>query len=375
MTISTPSNLPLAPRLSLEMDLIRKATRCSRSDLHRLMNCRKNTIGSDVASLIDDGLLRETQSNPLPRGRPSVHLEIDTQSRHVLGLAILPGKISCGRYNLLGKPFDCPQSVEVSDPKDILTATRKLIRQNQDNQTLMTGISIPGMFDQQRRNVLSSSAWPDGEKVSLQSLAKLTENRIVVDNTTNALGTRWLLEHAEVPRHDHLLILLSDGLLGATFLINGRPIPGCIVCSNELGHTRLPVETPRCYCGQTGCLERIFSTEYFKQLGGQGKLSSALIQNTLKKPAEKITTYLSMGLANATNFCRPTHLTIMTDLPNMQPYLNMLMNLIKKQILSEFANHIQMHHWIEPGIHPSASGAALALSTIYLNHCELPPQT
>lgn len=367
MMTFTQLSLPLAPRLSREMDLIRKNERYSRSDLHRLMNCRKNTIGTDIASLIEMGLLRETQFNALPRGRPSLHLEIDTDSRHVLGLAILPGTISCGRYNLLGKSLESPVSVNVNDPKRILVTTRKLIKQMQDERTLMTGLSIPGMFDQNRRKILSSSAWPGGQQVSLQTLAKLTHDRLAVDNTTNALGTRWLLEHAQAADHDHLLILLCDGILGATLLINGRPIPGCIVCSNELGHTRLPVNTPCCYCGHTGCLERIFSTQYFNQLGGQGKLATALTQDKSENALEQITAYLSMGLANAANFCRPSHLTIMTDMPGTQPYLNTLMDLIKKQMIRDFANHIQMHHWIEPGAQPSADGAALALATIYLN--------
>lgn len=84
---------PISLRLSQEMNLIRKMERCSRSDLHTLMHCRKNTIGQDVTALIEMCLLRETELQPLPRGRPCVHLEIDTDSRNVLGVAIMPGMV------------------------------------------------------------------------------------------------------------------------------------------------------------------------------------------------------------------------------------------------------------------------------------------
>ena len=356
---------PIPPRLAEEMNLIRKMERCSRSDLHRLMNCRKNTIGQDVNTLIQMGLMRETELQSLPRGRPSVHLEIDTDTRHVLGVAIMPGMVSCGRYNLLGQPLEMPTNLTVDDPSQILKATRRLIKQMHDNQTILTGLSIPGMLDRDHCKVLSSSTWPDGKSVSLKSLNQLTDSRLIFDNTTNALGTRWLLEHANTPLHDHLLIFLSDGILGATLLINGHPIDGCIICSNELGHTRLPLDTPRCYCGQTGCLERIFSTAYLKQLGENNKLSKAIADAPTSPKIRQITDYLTMGLANAVNFCRPSHVTIMTDLPDMDDYIDVLVEQIRDQLLREFANRIQMHKWTEPNAQPDASGAALALAQIY----------
>lgn len=356
---------PIPPRLAQEMNLIRKMERCSRSDLHRLMNCRKNTIGQDVTTLIQMGLMRETELHSLPRGRPSVHLEIDTDSRHVLGVAIMPGMVSCGRYNLLGKPLQKPTSLAVNDPAQIIKTTQKLIKQTLSNQTIMVGMSIPGMLDRDQCKVLSSSTWPDGKSISLKPLDQLTGSRLIFDNTTNALGTRWLLEHANTPLHDHLLIFLSDGILGATLLINGHPIEGCIICSNELGHTRLPLETPRCYCGKIGCLERIFSTAYLKQLGCNSKLSKAVADSPLGPEMRHITDCLAMGLSNAVNFCRPSHVTIMTDLPGMNDYMDDLIQRIKELLLREFASRIQMHKWIEPNAQPAASGAALALAQIY----------
>lgn len=356
---------PIPTRLAEEMNFIRKIQHCSRSDLHRLMNCRKNTIGQDVSLLIQMGLLRETELKTLPRGRPSVHLEIDTDSRHVLGLTILPGMVSCGRYNLLGQPLEVPTSLPIENPSRLMQAAKKLLKQMISDQTLMTGLTIPGMLDRNLRKVLSSAAWPDGQQVSLKSLDQHTNHRLVFDNTTNALGTRWLLEHADSPNHDHLLIFLSDGMLGATLLINGHPIQGCIVCSNELGHTRLPVPTPLCYCGQTGCLERIFSTAYLKQIGGHGNLATSLVNAPSSSAVKQITEYLLIGLANAVNFCRPNHVTIMTDLTNMEDYMNDLITNIKKQTLREFASRIQMQHWIEPNAQPTASSAALALAQIY----------
>ena len=56
-------------------------------------------------------------------------------------------------------------------------------------------------------------------------------------------------------------------VLGSALLIDGRPNRGCVTGANELGHTRLPVETDICFCGHPGCLERIVSTEFLRRRG------------------------------------------------------------------------------------------------------------
>jgi predicted NBD/HSP70 family sugar kinase len=363
--LTPPQYLP--PRLTQELNLIRKMGNCSRSDLHRLMNCRKNTIGQDVSTLLALGLLRESELHMPPRGRPSVHLEIDPASRHVLGAAIVPGSVSCGRYNLLGHPIETAIVQRVDEPAKLIPTCKKLIRQMISPKTIVTGLSIPGMMEQTSLKILTSSAWPDGQQISLKSLDQQTDHKLVFDNLTNALGTRWLLEHSHDPHHDHLLILLSDGMLGATLLINGRPIQGCITCSNELGHTRMPVPTPKCYCGHTGCLERIFSSAYLKQLGCKRDLCSELVGDSSHPAVKQMTDYLVMGLANAVNFCRPSHVTVMTDLPDIHGYIERLMDEVRKQSLREFACRMTMQHWIEPDAQPAANGAALALAQLYFS--------
>ena len=75
-----------------------------------------------------------------------------------------------------------------------------------------------------------------------------------------------------------------------------------------------------------------------------------------------------MGLANAVNFCRPSYLTIMTDLPGTESYINKLMEQVRDQSLHEFGSRMQMQHWIEPAAQPAANGAALALTKLYFNN-------
>ncbi|MBL4701695.1 MAG: ROK family protein [Phycisphaeraceae bacterium] len=360
---SIPTLLP--PRLAHELSIVRQAGQCSRSDLHRQMDCRKNTIGQDVATLIQMGLLREGALHVKPRGRPSVHLEIDPQQRHVLGLSITPGQVNCERYNLLGQAMGTAKNVSASDPSTLIPTARKLLKKMITPQTLFTGLAIPGTLDLSDRKILFSSAWPDGKQVSLKPLDKVTDGLLAIDNLTNALATRWLLEHATWPKNDHLIIFISDGMLGATLLVDGHPLKGCVVSSNELGHTRLPVRTPLCYCGQEGCLERIFSTPYYKQLGGKGKLTTALTKHEHCEALGQMTEHLAMGLSNAVNFCRPTHVTLMTDLPAIEPYMDHLIQQIRNRLLREFANRVQMHLWTEPQPQPAANGAALALAHLY----------
>src|SRR5207248_711724 len=110
----------------------------------------------------------------------------------------------------------------------------------------------------QSHEILFSSATPGLGRRSLKPLYEVASGMpIALENDVHAAAARWMLTHRSSEDQDVLLVGFDDGELGATMLIGGRANRGCVNSANELGHTRFFVETERCYCGHTGCLERI----------------------------------------------------------------------------------------------------------------------
>ena len=67
----------MVPRQRSVLQAIWRAGRLSRRDLHEQTGIRPNTVGSDAALLLKEGILRECTTKSLGRGRPRVPLEID----------------------------------------------------------------------------------------------------------------------------------------------------------------------------------------------------------------------------------------------------------------------------------------------------------
>lgn len=368
--------LPLTPRLAAELRLLRTEGPLSRSDLHRRTAIRKNTVGADIASLLETGLLRQEDGPVSTQGRPSQPVALDLKRRCVVGLAIGPGPVACARVDLLGQAQGPVTSRQVADPAERVAVAAELLRIEAERtvgaRPLAAGISVPGFIGDSGRSVLSSSAWPNQRGIDLSPLhAAWPFGPVVVENLTNATATGWLLAHLSDAAPQHLLVYLSDRMLGATFLVGGRPIPGCLTGSNELGHMRLPVATPLCYCGREGCLEQIASTAFLQQLDPHlPAMSRAVVEEARSPAVERMTSLLACGLANAIHFARPGRITLMTDLPTLGPWLERLMAATHQWLLDELRDRVQLDAWIDPVADPAAhaarAAAAPALALLYL---------
>lgn len=357
-----------------ELHRIRATGGCSRSDLFRGLEIRKNTVSDDVQELLDAGLIRE---RPQPSrvisgtGRPQIPLEVDPEQRCVVGLSIDPGRVTCGRVDLLGRSLGKPRSATVRHaPGGALAEARRLLRAMLDDSVIGVGVTVPGFIEPASASVLFSSAWPDVGPVDLRPMLSACEGKSVfIESLTNGIALRWMLGHMDVEADEHLVVYLTDGRLGATLMHGGRPLPGCLAGSNELGHTRMPVRTPRCYCGQRGCLERIFSTEFLRQHKPDApSLSEAIGLDRQPAALGRASRLLAMGLANAINFSRVGRMTIVTDLPGegVPGYLDRLVGRIRRQLLRELAERVRIGVWIEDEPHPASTAGAVALADLFL---------
>ncbi len=352
-------------RNRLLLQLLLREGALSRSQLHEQLGIRKNTVGTDVDELISQGIIRESGTKNPPRGRPHIHIEIDPAQRYVLGLTLLPNQVEMARTNLLG------QDAKILDKTDpcvrVISDAAWMLRRRLKPEVAAIGVALPGFIDAQNKTLLFSSLFGGGNSVELNSLYEAAGNTsVVIGNIATAAAASWMLKARPSAQEDILTVYLEEGQIGACFLVQGRPNPGCITGANEIGHMRMAVPTRKCYCGQSGCLERIFETAFLHDNGSKLRLPAAIEQlDTQNQAVARMMDLLASGLANAVHFARPHRLVIISPYAGHLMFKEILTTAIRKLLLRELANrvNIEWHHASHPDNAPAA--AALALAGIY----------
>ncbi|MGC4006635.1 MAG: ROK family protein [Pirellulales bacterium] len=348
-----------------------RENRLSRWELHERTGVNPNAIGIEAAYLLQLGILREGAPESVGQGRPRTPLEIDTATRHILGVSLGPGQVEIAKLNLRGQLLGKTTQQSVETPAEAIAVAQRFIKQNIKEQTLAVGISSPGFLDAEKKAILFSSVTRTAQPLQIDGLYQAAGGKpIVFENDMHALAVRWLLTHLAEEHEDVLLAFLGDGRLGAAMLVEGRPNRGCLIGANELGHTRFPIETDPCYCGQIGCLERICSTAFLQRLNPEYSKDATIFERTARSAdddhaIQRLSQLLAMGLSNSVNFMRPNRLVIVSELTRYAGFSDALLRLIRGGLLFELVNHVRIDLWDQPGAVSAESAGWLALAGLF----------
>src|SRR4051812_2629035 len=357
--------------------LLWRGGKLSRWELHRQTGVNPNAVGVDVAALLGQGIIRECQTAVAGPGRPRIPLEIDPAVRHVIGLAVSPGRVEAGRLSLRGNLIGRPASRTTGDAAKTLPAAKALLKEHLSDQTLAIGLSVTGFVDPTERMTLLSSSFTGQHGASLAPLYEIAGDLpVILENNMHALAAWWLLMHQADADEDVLLVSIDDGQLGAALLIDGKPNRGCATGANELGHMRFFVDTEVCYCGHPGCLERICSTEFFRRRG----VTNGTLMEHLSRYAEgesfsdgaaankvvgEVLDYLSAGIANAANFIRPNRLVLTSESTRFSSFSDVLQRSIRSRMLNELVKRVRIDLWDQADSHSAETAGWLALASLY----------
>jgi predicted NBD/HSP70 family sugar kinase len=351
--------------------LIWRRKALSRWEIHEATGLHPNLVGSSVQKLIDVGLLQEGAATaPASAGRPRVPLEIDEKRSRVIGVSIFPGEVRVQPVRLRGQAIEEAKSANATQGYRLIALARDLLDEMMNPSVLAVGVSVTGFVDTTSRTLLFSSAAPEQGELSLQPLFDgIGKTPLILDNDMHALAAQWLLSQGD-EIEETLLVSLDDGRIGASMLINGKPNRGCVTAANEIGHQRLNVETEKCYCGQVGCLERIFSTPQLKRLGVKdASLADAVaaINGQVPAPLLEIADQLAGGLANGVNFMRPGRLVLASPYIHNRGFTDTLQKLIRQKLLPGLVDRVKIETWEHSCVQSAESAAWLALASFFGN--------
>jgi predicted NBD/HSP70 family sugar kinase len=360
--------IPLNARRQQVLWTIRKHREISQSQIHETLGIRKNTISDDIAGLISLGLVRPSGRQPLTRGRPRSGLEINSEARQVIGLSIQAGRVEICSLSLLGEVVSAPVRTRVRNSRELIPAAAKLLRDTRSAKSFSIGLATPGLIDLDKHQVMLSVLEPGRRSRNIQQvLAAAGHIPLVIENDVHAMSARWLLSQLDDKNETVLFVFVADGQVGAAVLVDGHPTPGCLVGSHELGHSRLPIKTRRCYCGQQGCLERIFSSDYLHDTTNERLRLDELLRRfpANRSAVQPLISLLGCGIANVVNFLRPHRLVLVGDLLSNSVVRESVKAAIHGQILRALADRVHIEFWHQPALRSAEMAGWLALAAIY----------
>ena len=235
----------------------------SRADIARTTHLTATTVSSIVVDYLEKGLVAETGSKLLARGKPATLLSVVDDAYHLIGLDLARSEFQGAVMNLRGeKIHQAGIPIEGQTGEAALNLVYNLIDQlleKVESPLLGIGIAAPGIIDAENGIVryAVNFGWYD---LPLQDL--LTERydfpvQMANDNHVAVLAEQTFGNHTS---NQDLVVLKVGHGVGAGIILNGQLFYGAGHGAGEIGHVRVVEDGELCSCGNHGCLETITSS-------------------------------------------------------------------------------------------------------------------
>jgi predicted NBD/HSP70 family sugar kinase len=241
--------------------LIRRGT-ASRSELATETGLTRAAMSLIVADLVREGLLIETGLRRSMAGRKPVLLELRPGYAYSMGLTISRSGAEAGLLDLSGRLlYRAPIELSASSQSDAVHQIRQALRslrsagRTPPGRLLGLGISTPGPVDAPAGIILNPPNFDLWHDVRLcDKLKGLAEGRAFLENNSQAL-TMAEKAYGKGRECNSFVLLVVESGIGAGIMRGEERHSGWRGFGNEVGHTSINHEGPRCGCGLHGCVE------------------------------------------------------------------------------------------------------------------------
>ncbi|MFI5491750.1 ROK family protein [Actinoplanes sp. NPDC051859] len=252
-----------APHLRL-LRLLRDEGPVSRAELGDRLDLTRPRLLAEVERLVAAGYIAEAGMAASRGGRRSTLVELHPKLRFAavdLGASSIDVEVTNGRLEPVAA---YQESADIrSGPKAILHRINELLAKARTDGAFErldgVGIGVPGPVSFRDGVPVSPPIMPGWDRYPVREV--LTREHgcpAVVDNDVNimAIGER----HGGVAHSvdDFLFVKIGTGI-GCGIHLGGGVYRGVDGCAGDIGHIQVDSHGPVCSCGNTGCLEALFS--------------------------------------------------------------------------------------------------------------------
>lgn len=235
----------------------------SRARLVEALNASRGKISSEVARLIEKGLLAESGLAASEGGRRSSLLVIPPSAGLIAAVDVGATSIDVALTTLgselvahRGEPADVREGpIAVLDRVKILLSELLHEQAASPSEVLAIGVGVPGPVEQASGLLTVPPIMPGWDRFPIRdAFAGEYAGPVFVDNDVNvmALGEHW----GGVARGvvDVIFVKIGTGI-GSGIIVGGRLHRGAQGSAGDFGHICVDPDGPLCSCGNTGCLE------------------------------------------------------------------------------------------------------------------------
>ncbi len=322
---------------ALLLDLLRKSGRSSRAALAKETGLTKVTVSSQVADLLELGIVRETGAGASELGRKPVMLEVDGAAGFALGLSISTESLRAVAMNAAGEvDRDEVLPMEGRSPEAVVAAVADAARRAKRRYgrsrfgLFGVGVALPGAVERGSGRVVRSAKLNWTDVPFQEAVARRYPGMLQVGNdaTLATIAERRL--HA--PEADDFVCLLIDEGIGSGAFINGAIHYGYNGQFGEVGHMTIVHGGPRCPCGNLGCWDLYGSELALRQALGAARRgpppgAEELLALAAAPPAwsreafANFVGYLTTGVVSIVNSLAPSTMAINCDALAASPAL------------------------------------------------------
>ncbi len=244
--------------------LLRDEGPVSRAELGDRLELTRPRLLAEVERLVGSGLIAEAGMAASRGGRRSTLVELNPKLRFAavdLGASSIDIEVTNGRLEPLAV---YRESADIrSGPRAILPRINELLAKARTDGVFErldgVGIGVPGPVSFRDGVPVSPPIMPGWDRYPVRELlAREHGCPAVVDNDVNimAIGER----HGGVAHSvdDFLFVKIGTGI-GCGIHLAGAVYRGIDGCAGDIGHIQVDAGGPVCSCGNTGCLEALFS--------------------------------------------------------------------------------------------------------------------
>ncbi|MEU8817828.1 ROK family transcriptional regulator [Actinoplanes sp. NPDC048796] len=252
-----------APHLRI-LRLLRDEGPVSRAELGDRLELTRPRLLAEVERLVAAGLIAEAGMAASRGGRRSTLVELHPRLRFAavdLGASSIDIEVTNGRLEPVAL---YQEAADIrSGPRVILQRVSELLSKARTDGAFdrldAVGIGVPGPVSFRDGVPVSPPIMPGWDRYPVREfLAREHGCPAVVDNDVNimAIGER----HGGVAHSvdDFLFVKIGTGI-GCGIHLSGTVYRGVDGCAGDIGHIQVDPSGPVCSCGNTGCLEALFS--------------------------------------------------------------------------------------------------------------------
>ena len=242
------------------LNYVRVRSPISRAEIARETSLQRSTVSAIVDDLQMDELIEEVGTGDSTGGRKPTLLRLKTGTPVAIGVDVTPRETTVAVADLNGNLLQTesfPTSPDINYMNEqILAKVDQFARQHHGHQ-LEVGISIPGIADQNRGNIVyipyfQWANWDIGDQIT-----EKTGLPVIIDNDANAVALAELWFGAEEIRRtrNFILVMIAEGI-GTGIIIDGQVYRGENGAAGEFGHMFVAENAPvNCSCGRRDCWE------------------------------------------------------------------------------------------------------------------------